>query len=157
MCTPALAVPLLIGSAAVSGVGAYTQTSAANKAASFNQQVMEQNALDAQQRGAKEESKFRMQLSQLQGRQRASQAASGGLVDAGSGADINEQTQYFGEQDALTIKYNADLEAAGYRNQARLAGAQRRSTALAVGTSLLGSLSPLALKYSGNGKTSSTN
>lgn len=148
MCDPiSIATATIVAGTAVNVGSAVMQSNAQNSAIKFNQQVAEQNAQDAIRRGNIEESKTRIKGSQLLADQRASAGASGALVDAGSFSDVGNETQFFTDQDALTVKYNAAVEAAGYRNQSALLGLQKHNTVLDASSSFLSSVSPLAEKY----------
>lgn len=121
--------------AGMSAYGSY-QSSKANKAATAyqagvsanNAQIAQWQAQDALQRGATAEQQQRLRTAQLKGSQRARLAASGVALDYGSALNILEDTDYMGEQDALTVRNNAAKEAWAYRNQA--AGALSDSSML---------------------------
>lgn len=82
-----------------------------------NQIIAERNAQDAELRGGLSEDQQRRQTAQLKGRQRASLASNGVVIDEGSALDITSDTAAFGEFDALTIRSNAQREAYNYRVQ----------------------------------------
>jgi len=84
----------------------------------YNANVAELQAADATKRGAEEEQRFRTQVKGLIGSQRAGFGGQGVKVDNGSAADVQADTRYLGEQDALTIRHNAAREAWGYQVQA---------------------------------------
>lgn len=91
---------------------------AANSAArvyDWNARVADLQAEDAIDRGRYEEDRFRSQIDQFIGTQRATQAASGTDVNFGSNVDVQADTAYLGELDALAIRTNAYREAWGYR------------------------------------------
>lgn len=85
--------------------------------AKYNAKVADLQAKDALSRGRESERRLRTQTRQQIGSQRASLAAQGIEVNEGTAADIQDDTAYFGELDALTIRNNAALEAWGYRTQ----------------------------------------
>ena len=136
MCTPTmLAVGAIAATAVGTGVQMYGQAQAASAAksqAAYQAQVAQNQATvarnnatyadtqatDATNRGSLAEKQYRLQVSQLAGRQRASLAANGVVVDSGSALDITTDTATLGEQDALTIRSNAAREALGYKQQA---------------------------------------
>jgi hypothetical protein len=116
---------LMIGSTLIGG---YAQIQAGNaqaaqyaaqaQASQYNAQVAEMNATladraakDAIERGATEEQRKRMEVAQLQGRQRAAMAANGVDLTFGSPLDTLVDTAVMGELDALTIRRNAAREA----------------------------------------------
>ena len=131
----------------------------------YNAQLQEERALMAQQqaqdairRGDEAQEKHRQQVSLMKGRQRAGFAAGGVLVDAGSAADVLDDTEYFGELDAQNIAYNAALEAWGYQKQsadylsnARLYRMQKASPGLAAASPLLNGATDMAFKFASFG------
>jgi hypothetical protein len=75
--------------------------------------------------GYKEENKFRQAIEEMRGSQKSAYAASGVSVSSGSALETMIDTRRQGEDDALTIRYNAKLQseeyqdvAKGYRTQA---------------------------------------
>lgn len=119
----AAAVPWIVASISAAGAGyaAYGQRQAGRyEAAVANQNagLAEKAAVDAENRGKVDEQRERMRVQSLIGQQKASFGASGVLVDSGSPLDALADTAYIGEQDALTIRRNAALEAWGLRSQA---------------------------------------
>jgi len=122
---------LAIGSMAYS---AYTQIRAGNaqarageqqrdvaesqaELADYNAQVAEIQAKDAIERGAEQESNFRMGVRGMVGKQRAQIAAGNIDVHYGSAVDLQADTAFMGELDALTIRNNAAREAWGFKEQ----------------------------------------
>jgi hypothetical protein len=89
-----------------------------------NQILAERQAADATERGRIAERNQRVKAQQLAGRQRAVLAGNGVVVDEGSALDITSDTAAMGEQDALTIRANAEREALGFRTQGMNFGAQ---------------------------------
>lgn len=113
-----LTTALMIGSTLVGGVSQIQAGNAQAAAANYNAQVAEMNATladraakDALERGAREEQQKRMEIAQLQGRQRAAMAANGVDLTFGSPLDALVDTATMGELDALTIRRNAAREA----------------------------------------------
>lgn len=113
-----LPLALTAASTVVGGASAIYQADASAKASMYNSQVMSMNAVlaerrakDALERGAKAEQAKRMEVAQLQGRQRAAMAANGVDITYGSALDTIVDTAYLGELDALTIRRNAAREA----------------------------------------------
>lgn len=94
--------------------------------ADYNAQVAELQSLDAVERGAEEESRFRTTVRGMIGTQRAGQAAGNIDVSFGSAVDVQADAAFLGELDALTIRTNAAREAWGYKVQ----GADLRQRAL---------------------------
>ncbi len=117
MCSPELAGVAMMGSTGVSA-GAQLAAGFSNaKMSKANAGLAEAAAVDALARGADEESRYRMNIRQVQGRQRAAVAASG-LTFSGSAAEIARDTDMIAEQDVATIRANAAREAFGFRTQA---------------------------------------
>lgn len=120
----AAVVPLAIAGTLISAAGAVQQGVAAREQAQYqsavarnNQIIAQQKAEDARLRGAEAERRRRIETAQLIGRQRASAAAAGVVVDEGSALDLVADTAAIGEQDALTIRTNAEREALGFEAQ----------------------------------------
>jgi len=95
--------------------GAYEYQAAVNRS---NSTLAEWQARDAITRGQKAEQQQRLKAAALRSTQRASFAARGMALDEGSPLSILQDTEFMGEQDALTIRDNAAREAWGYRVQA---------------------------------------
>lgn len=88
----------------------------------FGAALGEIQAKDAIARGAQEESKFRQGVRGLIGSQRAGFAAGNIDVSYGSAVDVQAESAFMGELDALTIRTNAAREAWGYRVQGSASG-----------------------------------
>lgn len=151
-----VAIPILIGvTAAGAGLSAYGQIksgNAAKKIGEYNASVYEQQATDALSRGAEDEQKFRQGVKMLIGSQKAGFAGQGIDVTQGSAFDVQADAAFLGELDALTIRTNAQREAAGYRAQAKISRmtgqqAQTASRFGAASTVLGGGASILQAKY----------
>jgi hypothetical protein len=84
----------------------------------FNAAALEGQATDAIARGKQTEGLFRKQLRGVIGSQRASFAAQGVEVSSGSAEQVQEDTAYQGELDALQIRTNAAREAWGFQVEA---------------------------------------
>jgi hypothetical protein len=109
-------IPVAIG--AVSGMmqGQANKEQANSQAAALRQNAlyMGNAANDARARGIQEADWSRVQGQGLIGTQRAAMAASGGVVDTGSNAILQQDVAQLAELDALTISNNAAREAYGY-------------------------------------------
>lgn len=81
----------------------------------YNAQVADLQAMDAVERGAEEESRFRTQIRGAIGAQRVEFAAGNIDVSYGSAVDVQADVAFLGELDALTIRTNAAREAWGYK------------------------------------------
>lgn len=84
----------------------------------YNASVADLQAQDALDRGVLDEGRYRSQIRGLIGTQRADYAAQGVSVAEGSPADVQADTAFLGELDALTVRQNAMREAWGYQVQA---------------------------------------
>lgn len=137
MCNPAA---LLLVSGGAQALGQYSQGQQAAGFANYNAALADQEAQDAQYRGSIEEARYRREIDQLAGAQKASIGARN-VTRSGTALDLLSDTALLGEQDALTIRRNATTEAGGLRNQAknlRMQGRQmRRNANFAAGSTLL--------------------
>lgn len=150
-----LLVGSIAASTAVKTAASYSAASASNKAAEYNAQVGARNAevaelqaTSALEAGSFKAQQHRLRIARLKGKQRASFAAAGVVVDQDSALDVLEDTAYFGEQDALVIRHNAALSAWGFRTQAagflsqsELTKLKKVSPLAAAGTSFLSGVS----------------
>lgn len=97
------------------------QQQAANSQADlqdWNASVADLQAVDAVERGAEEESRYRTQIRGAIATQRTNIAAGNVDVGFGSAVDVQGDAAYVGELDALTLRTNAAREAWGYQVQA---------------------------------------
>ncbi len=115
MCS--LTMALTIGSTLLGAAGQIQQGNAAAAAADHNAKIADMNATiserrakDAMERGQQEEQRKRIDVAQLQGRQRAAMAANGLDLTFGSPLDTLVDTAVLGELDALTIRQNTARE-----------------------------------------------
>lgn len=131
----AAAAPFLIlGSAAIKGIGQLKQAAAMRKAANFNADVAEQNAQFSLQESAANERSFRVMARKQLGDMRANYGASGIVASESSAQDILEESAATAEMDALRIRHQGELKAYGYRQDAKL---NRMSAANAMPQGLL--------------------
>lgn len=143
MCSPAL-IPVAIGAGAGLLQGSSQASQMRSQAADLqrNAAYLNQAANDARARGLVDADNQRVQTQQLIGTQRAAQAASGGVVDEGSNALIQQDTAQYGELDAMIISNNAAREAYGYEVQAdsalRNSKTLKKNAKTAVISSVLG-------------------
>ena len=125
MCEPttiALAATALGG--AMSAKGAYDQGQVAKQVGRNNQQMAEYAATDALRRGEEDAVKVRQRASMVKGAQRASMAAKGLDLGVGTAAELQDQTDFFGETDMATSRSNAARDAWSARAGGRNARAQ---------------------------------
>lgn len=138
MAFPA-AIPYVI--AAVTAVGAIQQAQAAKKAANYNAQLADENAKIARQQGDSHAAQIRRQSVLGLGDMRASFAANGVSLE-GSALDVMADSAYQYELDKQNARYNAELKARGYSNEAQLQRARGESAMTAgylkAGSSLIG-------------------
>ncbi|MEW8050111.1 MAG: hypothetical protein AB2809_07000 [Candidatus Thiodiazotropha sp.] len=134
--------------------GSFMQGIAADRASKANARILKRNADMAlvraglvRNRGRMEEIHSRNRTKQTLGTARASIAANGFAVDSGSALDAVSDIAKFGELDAMTIRYNAEVDAQSFEKQAgqyrMMAGLERqkgRFSLLAGTTSMVGSL-----------------
>lgn len=160
MCVAA-AIP--IASAVFGAYGAYTQASAAKQQARYasqvaanNAQVAEWQAQDAIKRGEEDAQRVQREAAQLKGRQRVAMAVNGLDLTAGTAQELQDQTDFFGQQDAATARNNGRRGAWGARVQganfqaesiAQANKARSISPGFAAATSLLGSASSVSDKW----------
>ena len=115
MCNPAL---IMVGAGAgmglLQGMAAKSQADSQAKALRQNAVYLGNAAADARVRGNLQSDLRRVEGQQLIGTQRAAMAASGGVVDEGSNALLQQDVAQLSEFDALTISNNAAREAYGY-------------------------------------------
>lgn len=142
-----------VGSLAFGAMGAYQQSAATKASAEYQSQVARNNAIsaeyqaqDAIKRGEVAEAEQRRKTMMLKGTQTARLAANGIDISEGSPLQILSDTDWMGEQDALTIRDNANREAWGYRVQGQnstsnstmlKARSEAENPLLAAGTTLL--------------------
>jgi len=103
----AVAGPLMEGEAAKNAADFQAQI------ATNNSIIAKRNAADARDRGKIAAGEHGVKVSQLKGKQRVALAASGQLVDSGSGAEILADTAGQGKLDSLRIVNNSERVAAG--------------------------------------------
>jgi hypothetical protein len=147
-------IPFIVAAAgtAISAAGQVKAGNAARRLGDFNAAVAEVQSRDALLRGAEEEGKFRQQVEQLIGTQRAGFAGQMVEVGTGSAADVQADAAYLGELDALTIRSNALRESWGYKveaENARLGGQNAQAASRwNAGATILGTAGSLLIsKY----------
>jgi hypothetical protein len=132
---------LLVVSAAVAAYGAYQQGQSAKKAAAFNAQVANQNAVAARQQSAAEMAQHDRETYMRLGSIRAAQGASGGTME-GSALDVLGDTASQAELEKQNIKYRGEMQARGFGNTATLERFQGKAAAragtLKAGSELIG-------------------
>ena len=106
-----IAMAITAAAAGASAYGQYQQGKTNQKIANNNAVVAEYQAQDAQRRGEEEAQAARRQAQQLAGAQRATMASRGLDISDGTPADILDQTDFFGAEDARIARANAAKEA----------------------------------------------
>lgn len=129
----------------VGGVSAYEQGKMTRNLYEFNSGIMKQNASIAQQNAAFEARRKRTEILRLAGSQEAAYGSSG-LVMTGSALDVFSDTIAKGTMDELMIKYQGDIEASNYLNQAN-------ASAFQGGLALKAGKSAMVNKFVGAGST----
>lgn len=89
-----------------------------------NAKIADHNAHLAARRGSLDAAREGLATRRLIGRQRASLAGKGVLVDEGTAAEVVADAAEFGHLEAQTKRYNADIEAFNQRLAANAATAQ---------------------------------
>lgn len=118
-----MATAVLIASAVVSAIGAYSAGQAqknsalsAQQAANYNATVDKQNAAAAEQAGSARELAMRQQNDQIMGQERASVGESGGGF-TGTNVGVLAQNGTNLELNALNSRYNSTMQARGLLSQ----------------------------------------
>lgn len=138
----AAAVPaLLVVGTLISGAGAIYSANAQKAEARYSRQIAERNATIVQQQAAVSEAAARRDGRRAIGKIQAGYGASGVVGNEGSPLDVLENSATEAELDALTIRYNGELGAMGYKDDARLATMRGRAAgtegAFRAGSALL--------------------
>lgn len=164
MCEP---TTIMMGIAAVAAAyGAYSASESSKAQAEYQSDVAENSAKvskwqaeDAVTRGGEAAIQKQREAERMRGTQVARLASNGLDISSGTPLAILEDTMFFGQQDANTIRNNAAREAWGYQTQAASSNASAQmyssvasstNSGVAAGTSLLSS----AGQYAGRSKTS---
>lgn len=142
MCEP-VTLALMAAGTAMSAYGQYQQGQSAQEAAKYNAKMSEYAAQDAQRRGEEEAVAIQRKAASLKSSQRVSLASKGLDISYGTAQDLQDQTDFFGQMDASTARYNAANQAWSARAQGTLAKAEGRAAAYqgalgAAGTLLSG-------------------
>lgn len=124
MCDPVSAT-LALGAAGLSAYATYQQAEGQKamyeyqaKVADNNAKMAEYEALDAKQRGEFEAMQIERRTAQEKGALRVQQAAAGLDLNNGSVAALQDQVDFFGQQDKVIARNNGDKNVWGARVQA---------------------------------------
>jgi len=160
-----LATPMMIGGAALNGLGAIQQGQAASAAAGYNAKIAEQNAEVATRNAKYAAAQGEQNIASAGAEARAkigatlvNQGASGIDINSGSAVDTRESEAKLGMLNALNIRSSAVRHAYGFETQAvdalasaNLAKMEKSSTKTSgyinAGSTILGGLGTAA-KYS---------
>lgn len=131
---------IALAGVAVGVVGQLQAGADAKRTAQINARLGELQADDALKRGGMEEERYRRQVAQIAGAQRAEIGARN-VKRSGTALDLLSDTAQIGEEDALTIRNESAREAWGYRFQAdesrRYGRSASRQAGYAAGGTLL--------------------
>lgn len=146
----------MIATTVLSAGSQVAQGIAQRKAANASENDAARMAADAKARGEEEVARYRRELAQVVGRQRAATAANGVVLGRDSAGQVVADAQRLGEIDVETIRANAYREALGITSQsAQQARALRTASAAsftgAAGTALTGGLDAWQVYRSGRG------
>lgn len=154
--------------ASIAGVGlqafsAFQSSQSAKESYDYQSTVARNNAItaeyqaqDAIKRGQVAEEQQRRKTAMMKGSQTARLAANGLDISEGSALQILSDTDWMGEQDALTVRDNANREASGYRQQSQnynsnsdllAARSQAESPLMSAGSTLLNGAGTVADKW----------
>lgn len=152
MCTPIL-IGVMAVSAIASAKAAHDQSAVAQGVANNNAAIADNAATSAAARGEAQAQAIGRQTRQATGAQRAAFSARGVDIADGTPADIIDQTDFFGQTDAVTARNNGAQEAWGYRAQGSNFRAQAGASSpnRAAFNSLLGSAGSVASMWYGMG------
>ncbi len=128
----------------------------------FNADSLHAQAVDATARGRETEGRFRTEVKGMIGTQKAGYAGQGVEVGSGSALDVQKDTAYQGELDALTLRTNAAREAWGYdvaaKGQRKGAEATRKLGGIqAANTRTTGRLNAASIRAGGNAARTDAN
>lgn len=125
----------------LSAVGAYNQARTGKAVAEANAQNAELQAQDALRRGEKDAQEIQRRAASFKSSQRVSLAAKGLDLGYGTAADLQDQTDFFSQQDVATARTNARKEAwnlRAQRNNYQMEAAASRPWMSSGGTLLAG-------------------
>ena len=144
-----ISLGLSAAGAATSAIGAYQQAKVAGEVAARNAKIADMQAEDALRRGENEAAALRRQVAATKSAQRVALAARGLDLTYGTAADLQDQTDFFGEVDVATVRTNARKEAWARRAQGATFQAEALSQRpwLSAGSTLLAGAGQVADKW----------
>jgi hypothetical protein len=133
----------------VSVMGAVNQSKAAQETANRNAAIADQQAADAIKRGEKDAIEVQRRAAALKSSQRVNLAAKGLDLSYGTAADLQDQTDFFGQSDVATTRTNARKEAWARKSQSANFQAEALSSSpwLAGGSTFLAGAGQVADKW----------
>lgn len=145
----ALSLAATVGGTVMSAGSAYQQSQVAKQTARNNAQVAEYQAQDAQRRGEQDVQDLQRKAAALKSSQRVSLASKGLDLSYGTAGDLQDQTDFFAQSDAATVRTNAAKDAWGKRAQGAnyRAEASAQNPLMAASGSLLGGAGQVADKW----------
>jgi hypothetical protein len=151
---PVLAIGGIIASLGSAVMQGYSQSQAASynaQVARNNQIIANQQANTALQVGQTQEENKRIQTGEMMGGIVAAEGASGVNPNTGSALNVRSSAAETGELDALTIKYNSNLQARNLQYQGDIYGSQAQLYSSQAGwdlaNSILGGASSVSNKW----------
>lgn len=136
----AISLAATIGGATLTAGSMYQQSQVAEATARNNAKMAEYAAQDAQRRGEEDATAIQRKAAALKSSQRVSLAAKGLDLTYGTAADLQDQTDFFGQSDVATTRTNAAREAWNARARGEQALALGRADSLNSSMQAAGSL-----------------
>ena len=115
------AVVAMLAAAGISAYSAVQQGQTNKKVGEYNAKMNEFAALDAEKKGDQDANKIRMRMDAMKGTARTRLAAAGLDLSDGTAANIQDTTEFFGESDMNTARYNGRKNAASARSAGSIA------------------------------------
>lgn len=143
---------LAMGAAALSGINTFSEYKWNSAIANYNAKIDDFKARQAEYKATEEESKYRRNYGRFKGTANAARAKNN-VEDSGSSSWIAQDNAVTAEVDALTIRYNGQLEKLGFEQSAAynraMATMYRRRAPLAALSSAAGAYAGTSLITSG--------
>ena len=144
--------PLAIASAALSGINTFSEYKWNSAIANYNAKIDDFKARQAEYKATVEEDKYRRNFGRFKGAANAARAKNN-VEDSGSSSWIAQDNAVTAEVDALTIRYNGQLEKLGFQQSAAynraMATMYRRRAPLAAMSAAAGSYAGTSLMTGG--------
>lgn len=148
MCDPVTMTTVILASSAFTATQQIQQGNYQNKVAQYNARITENQAQQVRNKGTEAENAHRQEVAQQLARQRAQLGASNVDLTSGSALQLQQETDTFGNIDAMRIRSNTNDQVTALQDQAefqRIDGlnAKRAGRTAAFG-SLLGGVAKVA-------------